>query len=260
MSQGYNYNPNRRGTPFGDTSAFSQRTTPIPYKNVHAQCDYLASKMPSANPKHPNPIESLSIEELIYLQTYLQKLIDQKMLPQNTITGQQNRATQFYDPITREMPTDWRNFRKPDASTFDNNKSDNMVPGSRGGTATRNGKKSENNDYYNPYEYGARQNQLGQLNKPMGKINYNLDQTMLDRMGIGTDNSRGKFPSHIRNVDVESSLLQQESTHLPGQREITQKEVDRFELLPFDPQDPNHIVWPDMPRGGHPTRVDRLEY
>jgi hypothetical protein len=37
--------------------------------------------------------------------------------------------------------------------------------------------------------------------------------------------------------------------------------MNRFELLPFDPQDTQHIIWKDnMPRGGYPTRTDRLEF
>ena len=78
---------------------------------------------------------------------------------------------------------------------------------------------------------------------------------MINQMGISNSHN----VDHIRNINVESRLLQQEATHLPGQKELTEREMDRFELLPFNPQNSNHIVWNDMPRGGIPTRNDRLE-
>ena len=69
-----------------------------------------------------------------------------------------------------------------------------------------------------------------------------------------------RFPGCVRNVNIESSLLQHEITKTPGQRELTQQDFNRWTHLPFDPQDPKHIVWKDnMPRGGFSTRNDRLE-
>ena len=197
------------------------------------------------------PLNNLTLPELDTLLGVIQKIKSDKL------QQDQNRANQFCDPTPRDVPVDWRNLRgngsvHPEGS--------NIVPGSRGSIATRNIKKNENNDYHNPYEYGAKQNQIGQLNKPLGKINYESDPSILSRMGLSQPNLYAKFPGHIRNVDVESSLLQQEATHLPGQREVTQTNYDRFQYLPYDPQDPNHIVWSDMPRGGHPTRVERLEF
>lgn len=196
-------------------------------------------------PSNPFPIDiatlnSLNIDQLDYLEAVVRKIRDNK-INKNNIMGQ-NQTLNMHQNINPQ------NIRQ------------NTEPGSRGSISTRNIKKTENNDYYNPYEYGARQNQLGQLNKPDPKPLYNNDMDILNKMGIARDNADLKFPGNIRNVDIESSLLQKEATHLPGQREITQKDFNRFQYLPFDPQDPNHIVWNDIPRGGLPTRVDRHEY
>jgi len=111
--------------------------------------------------------------------------------------------------------------------------------------------------YFNPYEYGSRQNELGPLHKPVYTGPYAVNPQTLDDMGIDYAES---FPGAIRNVNVESALLQREMTNIPGQRNITGYEINRFELLPFDPQDTRHIVWQDnLPRGGYPSRNDRLE-
>ncbi|MEM0354154.1 MAG: hypothetical protein QXW79_01095 [Thermoplasmata archaeon] len=88
-------------------------------------------------------------------------------------------------------------------------------------------------DYYNPYECGAKQNLLDPCYIPYIKPN--------------------------RNVNMIIPSLQTESFRLPGRRKMIEKEINRFEFLPFNPQDPNHIVWSDMPRGGFATRNDRLE-
>ena len=236
--------------------------------------NYMALQMPNVDRNHPNPIETLTVDELTYLQTYLEQLKanrakqnnqrePQRLMPRGIASAEpqrQNRATEIYDPLCRDMPIDWRETRRQDQYNARQTLSP-LEPGSRGAAATRIGKKTANDfepsNYYNPYEYGARQDQFGQLNKPMVRGPYQNDPAMLNEMGVA--GSCESYPSHIRNVNVESSLLQREATHLPGQREITEKEMDRFQLLPFNPQDTRHIVWSDMPRGGHPTRVDRLE-
>lgn len=106
-------------------------------------------------------------------------------------------------------------------------------------------KKIINQDtkYYNPYEYGPKQKLLPPQyirNTPINKIN--------------------EYTDHIRNIDVESALQQKECVKIPGQKKVMQKEMNRFHLLPYDAQDPKHIVWFDgMPRGGYSTRVDRTE-
>ena len=112
--------------------------------------------------------------------------------------------------------------------------------------------------YYNPYEYGTRQNEMGLLYQQPYIGPYSDNPAHLCELGVVGYNET--FPGLIRNVNVESSLLQREMTHTPGQRAITDVEINRFNLLPFDPQDTRHIVWKDnMPRGGYPSRADRLE-
>lgn len=272
---------------------------------------YMASKMPSVNANHPNPIESLSVEDLTYLQLYLDQIRKKKQASTNVASGEYgvkfnhgirngksdlynqtgltlNRANEIYNPIPNQMPIDWRttgsncNYASQSQLYTDST----MEPGCRGASCTRMGKKSQQPNvsqdtqylapmqahhetnqnqirnldnipnYHNPYEYGAKQNPLPPQYKPIYSGPYNVDPAVLKHMG--TNNVT--MPDHIRNINIESSLLQQESTHLPGQREITETEKNRFELLPFDPQDHKHIVWTDnMPRGGYATRSDRLE-
>ena len=91
---------------------------------------------------------------------------------------------------------------------------------------------------------------------------FGIAQNVAQEMRGDLENAyHEKFPGRMRNVNIENSLLQKEMTHIPGQRGTTGKEINRFEQLPFNPQDPRHIVWTDnMPRGGYATRADRLEY
>jgi len=177
----------------------------------------------------------------------------QNIQPNQQSAIPRNRMTDIYDPVNRGVPE----------------------PGSRGATATRSGRKIANEpnsrvenfdscdwmkDFHNPYSYGAKQNELGSVYKPTYTGPYNNNPDLLTEMGLSDSLYWEKFPGDIRNVNLESSLLQREMTHVPGQRELTEKEINRFELLPYDPQDTRHIVWTDnMPRNGYPTRVDRLE-
>lgn len=250
------------------------------FKNV---TDYLSAKMSSCDQNNPNPVETLSPEDITYLQTYLEQIKIKKInqikgpnpnidMSNNRMTTQHNignhmqrsnRAVDIYDPISREVPIDWRTYRR--ASPIVNQ---SIEPGSRSAFNTRLGKRSQQtmymnkmNDYYNPYEYGSKQNSLPPIYKQPYRGPYSNNSEMLNNMGLSEDMYYEKFPGQMRNINVESSLLQKEMTHIPGQRQITQKEIDRFELLPFDPQDPKHIVWSDnMPRGGYATRSERLEY
>lgn len=221
----------------------------LPFKsNLKASADYLAKQMPSVSHNHPNPIETLSIEDIIHLQIYLEKLKNKKLQPKKYYsnnfldTTTQNRANDIYNPIDKEVPIpiDWKLYNTYNETPIAPNR---MEAGSRGAATTRFNKRSQqnfntgnDNNYYNPYEYGARQDSLPTQNRPM-------------------------VYDHIRNINVESDLIQREQTRYPGQRILSSMETDRFELLPFDPQNSKHIVWEDnMPRGGYPTRSDRLEY
>lgn len=194
----------------------SQNNSNIRIKNA---VNYLAEKMPSFNKNHFNPVETLSVEDITYLQAYLENIKCKKL-------AQHPKPSQTSPSQVTKMHKRTPSFK-------------------------------QSNNYYNPYECGARQNILEPINLPTYHGPYKNDSDMLQQMGI---TGSGKNPGHIRNADVESSLLQREITHLPGQREITEKNYNRFDLLPFDPQDANHIIWCDnMPRGGYPTRNERLE-
>lgn len=294
----------------------------------------MASRLPSYNQHHPNPVETLSLEDINYLQAYLEQLkkskdvIDNRALQYQTATRKQfeetniqqdnylkdiktsgypsqyqtldrsldvntrggysrdvsrprclpgsdqyynrtgctNRATEIYNPLNREVLVDWRSVSNKQRVPLYDPEQSAIEPGSRGAICTRTGKKmpeldfSNTREYHNPYEYGAKQNLLppNKLETYIGP--YDSDSKIMTDMGLSGNMYLEKFPGEIRNVNVESSLLQREMTHLPGQRELTSKEIDRFNLLPFDPQDHRHIVWTDnMPRGGYPTRNDRLE-
>lgn len=116
--------------------------------------------------------------------------------------------------------------------------------------------------FYNPYSYGAEQ----YYTEPYGQRDF-PNPTILRCAGMSSDHGKEqyndynhRFPAEIRNVDVESTLIQREPTHYPGQRKLTETEINRFWLLPYDPQDTKHII---MPNGeqliGRPTRTDRLQ-
>jgi hypothetical protein len=270
---------------------FNQPNKIKPNNNLKTSMDYLSQKMPSVNKNHPNPIETLSPDDIVYLQAYLEQIKLKKINensrynnpdynePRNSFgmnsnlpnipnmrpgfldSTTKNRANDIYDPLDRNVPVDWRTYNNFNAQPVVNLSTE---PGSRGAAYTRPGKRSQQNigldhtnNYYNPYEYGSKQNFLPPQYKSVYNGPYDIDPVILNQMGIR--GNQNHVPNNIRNINVESSLLQREMTHIPGQREITDREVNRFELLPFDPQDHRHIVWSDnMPRGGYPTRTDRL--
>lgn len=222
---------------------------------------------------------NLSLNDLVQLQVELEKLRVYKIRSQQVLQQQQqynsqpqtalSRATDIFGPVDRQVavPIDWRTFDSRSTGPNHGAPTD-LIPGARGTAHTRIGKKSSNPetgfdanpDYYNPYECGPRQSSLpAQVLRPHTGM-YDCDAELLQRMGINSQ-APNYIPSHIRNINVESSLIQREATRLPGQREIVDREVDRFETLPFDPQNTSHIIWADsMPRGGYSTRNDRLEY
>jgi hypothetical protein len=172
--------------------------------------------------------------------------------------NQSNQYSQHNQPNQSNQSSQFNPFNQPNSSNQSISSSYQPNPSSLN-NATRIGKKTTNNDYYNPYEYGSKQNQLPPTYLAPYLGPYQNDPNI--SVPLGTDNalSSEQFPGYIRNVNIESSLMQKETTKTPGQREITEYEVNRFELLPYDPQDTRHIVWDDMPRGGRPSRNDRLE-
>jgi hypothetical protein len=201
---------------------------------------------------------NLSIKDINYLIGYLERLKLEKMhtsFNQSHLTPI-NRANDIYDPLDREIPVDWRVFNKHPSAT-PNLSND---PTSRGSLATRPGKRSQQ-EFHNPYECGAPQNILPSNQREIHFNNYQLVDENRDNLGLSNEMYHQKFPGQVRNVNIESSLMQPETTHIPGQNVLTDREVDRFESLHFDPQNHRHLVWTDgMPRGGYATRSNRLEY
>jgi hypothetical protein len=126
---------------------------------------------------------------------------------------------------------------------------------------TRHSKRQDLNFYKNPYEHGARQYGFGDLSRDPYLGPYSLEGSSLDQMGIEPNQYYHRAPNGIRNVDVETGLSRNEMSRRPKQSGLSQVELNRFELLPWDPQDHRHIVWEDnLPRGGVSTRNERLEY
>ena len=259
----------------------SLATTRIPNVNQnhanqnHPNQNHASQNHPNQN--HPNPVELLNLEDISYIQSYLEQLKISKM--KQNVTAQklnspfpQNRSTDIYDPISRDVPVDWRT-NDSSYKQFNNVHPDNEIAGPRGAIITKYSKRSEQdnnmfpsldhiNDYYNPYECGSRQKSLGPMYKDTYTGPYYNDPVILNHMGIPQNMHQEEFPGKVRNINVESSLMQKETTHIPGQRKIMEREYDRFDILPStNHQDPSHIVWKDnMPRGGYATRTDRTEY
>lgn len=273
----------------------------IPNNNsgkIISATNFLANKMHTGK-----EITDLNVDEITYIQKYLEQVKHMKRSNnQNNPTS--NPSCTNISQIKRGFSTPMKNnYENPNVGypiipnklpynshNLDPNSNSNLPPS----VGTRPGKKMHREDfnprsgdnigqqvlqpdYYNPYEYGSRQNQNpSYFNNTIAYqppsvpgnidgINHSNQINQFDQMGLSNTMLHDNFPGHIRNVNVESSLWQQENTHTPGQRRLTNSsnkgEIDRFELLPFDPQDPNHIVWPNNmpPRGGYMSRNDRLE-
>ena len=103
---------------------------------------YMAAKMPNANSNQENPILMLTVDEITYLQAYLEQIKANKLNKLNQINKQQNRATEIYDPVCREMPIDWRETRCQNQYATNQTMRHPAEPGSRGAASTRMGKKS----------------------------------------------------------------------------------------------------------------------
>lgn len=195
-----------------------------------------------------DPIGKMSINDIIRLQSYLEKIKTEKINYVRSI------VQQLYPRSDR-----------------------NVQPGQRGSIPTRTGKKIQQTfdhpsnfitqtdpyesqdfltsrpDYYNPYEHGPKQNVLPAQYYSQDNKYYN-DPDIMHKIGANdTLNDR------VKNVNVESGLLHSENSRIHGKGKITTNEIDRFNYLPFDPQDTNHIVWnDDMPQGGYATRNQRM--
>lgn len=237
---------------------------------------YLSSKLDRTS------IDVLDPNEITYIQAYLEQI---KIVKLNSNPGQNTKPV-VSNRDRNQVQVEFRNghgsgtpqhyvdrswsTNAPNSNQFQQQTS--LTNDLRPNSSTRFGKKTANNDYYNdnvnvnstsyynPYEYGSKQNQLPPTHHIPYTGPYENNPTISGPMGLTDNLYSEKFPGKVRNVNVESTLMQREMTHLPGQREITESEVNRFELLPFDPQDTKHIVWTDnMPRGGYSSRNAKLE-
>ena len=96
---------------------------------INNAVNYMASAMPSANHQNTNPIDTLSIEDIKYLQIYLEKLREKKVAQNksqsnsnqtrsncnqdpNSYTIPVSRANDMYNPLEKEVPVpiDWKAF------------------------------------------------------------------------------------------------------------------------------------------------------
>lgn len=191
--------------------------------------NYLASQM--FNTSSNNPINELDIDDISYIQAYLEKIKMEK------INSRKHINNNFTNNIGYRSSEATRNGKKNNQSysIFDNNMQQTNI--------------QDPYNYHNPYEYGNKQN----------------------IMRVNMDNN---FSNDLRDINVESSL-QRNTTSMVKQRGHTEKELDRFNILPYDPQDTNHIIWNDKLQNdicapstnrihdnisrGHPTRNDRLD-
>lgn len=174
--------------------------------------------------KGSNLVESLNLDEINYLQSYLENIKRIKQM-------------KSYD----------------DTYIFTNR----YFPGTVGSTNKMerlHGKFEfgKINDYYNPYEYGAKQNSIGQLYNGIPN-NFNVNDRIENKY-------QQNYLGQMKDINIEN-LLRCNIPKTPGQRSLMETEINRFEQLPFNPQDTKHIIWEDnMPRGGYATRSERLEY
>jgi hypothetical protein len=220
---------------------------------IDEKIDYFATDFPKKKYNHTNPIETLSLEDIERLQVYLEHL-KRKKLSTNTPT---NKFTNMPNLINQKNVTKKKsglNILQPDPQ-YVFGTVDSSTARKR---SLQNFELGKINNYYNPYEYGARQNSIGQLCNNMRIDLYDFDSSISKN---NSSNIQEIIPYQMRNINVENLLSQRNITKTPGQRSLMEKEINRFELLPFNPQDPRHIIWEDgMPRGGYATRTERLEY
>lgn len=175
-----------------------------------------------------NNIDQLTIDDINYIQVFLEQIKTEKLnTNQNNIKFCKSIGNTKYNPSVAI-----------NANKF----------------------LSTNPSFENKYQYGGRDTQLGPLYQSVYDGPYYFDKKTTEEMGMNSQIFSEKFPGEMRNVNVESILFQGELGKVPGQRKLTEIDYNRFNLLPFDPQDTRHLIWNDeMPRGGYATRMDKKE-
>lgn len=235
--------------------------------------------------REQNPVWSLTPDEITGLQNYLQKvkqdkIAQSKRFPKVASIKAPRTATRYKrrsncsQAQTIERPEDesssserdddsddedWRDYRigtDSEISTRDNRRSDREFDHEE----FRGHHDSQN--YHNPYECGSRQH-----SEPVPMDHYIKPKSRSDHYNRNRRHHH-RYPKsrhgHIRDIDAETDLWQAESTSVPHdervfgsethRKRLTEHENDRFDDLPYNPQDPRHIVWERGPRCGVATR------
>ena len=278
---------------------------------IQNSLNYLAS--PMFNTSSNNPINELNIDDITYIQAYLEKIKTEKINSQKYINKN------FTNNIGYRNSEPTRNGKKNNQSynLFENNIQQPTI--------------QDPYNYHNPYEYGNKQN-IMKVNRDLPECesfqrNLRNNRFQNDRLSennifsndlkdINVESSlqRNMIPSGIQNVSSDnlsrSDRLSSEAANstlpltkaqgqypqiiyreaidylggcegmhsipaappilqMTKQRMNKEKEIDRFNILPYDPQDTNHIIWNDKQNlyskcsdnisRGHPTRNDRLD-
>lgn len=187
----------------------------------------------------------MSVNELIALQNHLERIKLEK-----TKTNDKKLPLKYCinnTDIAQRRLNDEINMRETAVPIF-------------GNTGLTRLKKTENN-YYNPYEYGSKQQEFGTLMRDMHLGPYGVNTELVDLIGIDNKQYAEIFPNNTKNVNVETAIKYGETSRWPKQSGISMVEQDRFENLIWDPQDTRHIIRPDgYPQAGINTRLDRMEY
>jgi len=188
----------------------------------------------------------------LYQQTY-----------NNDRTYVNDRNTGFNDRRFNDNQVIQRNFQHQFADGSNWNEQQNGQHNSRAGFdqfGNPYGTGNSNPDYYNPYEYGSRQAPLEARNLEQYSNEWESNYDALDDLGVSARQYMERFPGETKNVNIETPLIYGQMTKQRGNRRIMENPVDRFDFLYFNPQDPRHLTWNDMPRGGFSTRLDENDY
>lgn len=200
-----------------------------------------------------------TLDQLTKQQQYLQKLKMAKLEEETNNITNRRRCTR--DPYRNIWHTSSATRMNDTAELYDYPSQLSVDNLQNFPQLTRHSKRQDLNFYQNPYEYGARQYGFGDLSRDPYLGPYSLEGSSLSQMGLDAEQYYQRSPAGIRNIDVETGLSRNEMARRPKQSGLSQVELNRFELLPWDPQDHRHIVWEDnLARGGISTRNERLEY
>lgn len=221
------------------TTNFSINNLPVNIQNVLKS---LSSSFYSIPFNSSDPIERLSVNDIIHLQSYLENVKNEKIKHIQKIL--------LKDYQTRNVNNNYYMLNP----NIENNET----------VSTRKGKKIQENfmnqvpNYYNPYEYDSKQILFPPQYRSQYLDEYYNDPDIMQTIGVKGDHVVG----NRKDVNIETGLLHSENSRVCGKNnKLLTDQIDRFDYLPFDAQDPSHIVWnDDMPRGGYATRNNKGQY